>query len=429
MRIFLLFSLLFMAFSASAAITEVDRIVAIVNEDVILESELNNRIRTVREQMAQRNAKVPGTDVLRRQVLERMIINRLQLQVADRTGVKVSDSQINAAIGGIARRNNMSIAQFRDTLERDGFNFEAFREDMRQEMTISRLVQQQVKRRITISEQEVDNFLATNKTQRGANAEYRLQHILISLPDGASASQIQQAKSEATGLVTKLRAGGDFTEMAASHSDGGNALKGGDLGWRNSAQLPSLFAGIVDSLREGDISDPIRSPSGFHIVKLAQLRNTEDTRRHIIQQTKVRHILIRTNELTSSDDAKARLEQLKLRLDGGEDFATIARAHSDDRGSAVNGGELGWTSPGDLVKQFEAVMNRMPLNKVSEPFQSQFGWHILEVLDRRQHDDTDKFIRNRARQAIGERKAEEETQNWLQRIRDEAYVEYRLDDQ
>jgi peptidyl-prolyl cis-trans isomerase SurA len=357
-----------------------------------------------------------------------MVLNRLQLQVAERTGVKVSDNQLNAAIAGIARRNSMSIAQFRSTLERDGFDFESFREDMRQEMVISRLVQRQVKQRINISEQEIDNFLATNRTQRGINAEYRLQHILISLPDGANADQIQKAKGDAIDLVNQLRAGSDFAQLAASHSDGGNALKGGDLGWRGSAQLPSLFATTVEGMQQGDISDPIRSPSGYHIIKLAELRNAGETSRHIIQQTKVRHILIRTNDVTSSDDAKERLEQLRLRLEGGEDFSALARAHSDDRGSAINGGELGWTSPGDLVKQFEAVMNEMPLNKVSQPFLSQFGWHILEVLARRQHDDTDKFVRHAARQAIGERKAEEETQPWLQRLRDEAYVEYRLDD-
>ncbi len=428
MRQFLLFILIFMSLNAIAAITEVDRIVAIVNEDVILESELNNRMKTVREQMAQRKARVPPTDILRKQVLERMVLSRLQLQVAERTGVKVSDNQLNAAIAGIARRNNMSIAQFRNTLERDGFDFEAFRENMRQEMVISRLIQRQVKQRINITEQEIDNFLATNRTQRGINAEYRLQHILISLPDGASADQIQKAKGEAIDLVNKLRAGSDFAQLAASQSDGGNALKGGDLGWRGSAQLPSLFAGIVEGMQQGDISDPIRSPSGFHIIKLAEIRNAGDTRRHVIQQTKVRHILIRTNDLTSSDDAKARLEQLRLRLEGGEDFTALARAHSDDRGSAINGGDLGWTSPGDLVKEFEAVMNDMPLNEVSPPFRTQFGWHILEVSARRQYDDTDKYVRNAARQAIGERKAEEETQAWLQRLRDEAYVEYRLDD-
>lgn len=428
MRLFLLFTLLFTSLNAVAAITEVDRIVAIVNEDVILDSELNNRIKTVREQMAQRKARVPNDDVLRKQVLERMVLSRLQLQVAERTGVKVSDNQLNAAIAGIARRNNMSIAQFRNTLERDGFDFEAFREDMRQEMVISRLVQRQVKQRINISEQEIDNFLATNRTQRGINAEYHLQHILISLPDGASADQIQKAKGEAIDLVNKLRAGSDFAQLAASHSDGGNALKGGDLGWRSNAQLPSLFSGIVEGMQQGEVSDPIRSPSGFHIIKLAELRNAGETGRHIIQQTKVRHILIRTNDVTSSDDAKARLEQLRLRLEGGEDFAALARAHSDDRGSAINGGDLGWTSPGDLVKEFETVMNNIQVNTISQPFRTQFGWHILEVLARRQHDDTDKFIRNAARQAIGERKAEEETQSWLQRLRDEAYVEYRLDD-
>ena len=428
MRKLLIIPLLLVALSANAAISEIDRIVAVVNDDVILESELNNRIRTVREQLAQRNSTAPSAEALRKQVLERMILTRLQLQVANRTGVSVNDSQLNRAIAGVAKQNNMSIAQFRDTLEKDGFDFINFREDMRREMVISRLIQRQVKQRINITDQEVDNFLATNKTQRGANAEYRLQHILISLPDGASAEQIARAQAKAEALVTRLREGSDFAQLAATNSDGGNALEGGDLGWRNSAQLPSLFAGEVDAMQEGDVSAPIRSPSGFHIIKLAELRNVEDKRRHVIQQTHPRHILISTNELTSDADAKTRLEQLTLRLESGEDFATLARAHSDDRGSATNGGDLGWTSPGDLVKQFEAAMKKLPLNKISKPFKSPFGWHIVEVLERRNYDDTTKFIRNAARQAIGNRKAEEETQTWLRRLRDEAFVEYRLDD-
>jgi peptidyl-prolyl cis-trans isomerase SurA len=420
--------LLLMASSAHAAITEIDRIVAVVNDDVILESELKNTVRTIRGQLAQRKVEAPSAEALRKQVLERMILNRLQLQVAEQTGVTVNDSQLNSAIEGVARRNNMSITQFRDTLERDGFSFIGFREDMRREMIISRLVQRQVKQRINITDQEVDNFLATHKTQRGSNAEYHLQHILISLPDGASAEQITRAQAKADDLVARLRGGADFTKIAAANSDSGDALEGGDLGWRNSAQLPSLFAEDINTMQQGEISSPIRSPSGFHIVKLTELRNAGDTERHVIQQTHARHILISANELTSNDDARARLQQLRLRLQGGEDFATLARSHSDDRGSASNGGDLGWTSPGDLVKQFEDVMNDLPLNTVSNPFNSPFGWHIIEVLGRRTQDDTTKFIRSAARQAIGERKAEEETQAWLRRIRDEAFVEYRLNE-
>lgn len=424
----LLIPLLLMVFSANAAISEIDRIVAVVNDDVILESELNNRMRTVQAQLAKQKTQVPDVNALRKQVLERMIMTQLQLQVAERGGVKISDDQLNKAISRIAKQNNVTLAQFRSTLERDNFNFEVFREEMRREMIISRLVQRQVKQRINITDQEVDNFLATNKTQRGSKSEYRLQHILISLPDGASSEQINKAQSEATNLVNSLRGGSDFNQLAAAHSDGGNALKGGDLGWRSHGQLPSLFSELVDNMQAGEISDPVRSPSGFHIIKLTELRNTGDTRRHVINQTHARHILVRTNELTSSEDAKTRLGQLKIRIDGGEDFATLARSHSDDRGSAISGGDLGWTSPGDLVKQFEKVMNNLPLNTVSKPFRTPFGWHIVEVLERRSHDDTDKFIRNAARQTIGKRKAEEEKQIWLRRLRDEAYVEYRLEE-
>lgn len=428
MRNTLILSLLMLAFSANAAISEIDRIVAVVNDDVILESELSGKVRTIREQLAQRKAEAPSAEALRKQVLERMILSRLQLQVAGQTGVTVDDNQLNSAIEGVAKRNNMSIAQFRDTLEKDGFSFIGFREDMRNEMIISRLVQRQVKQRINITDQEVDNFLATNKTQRGSNAEYHLQHILISLPDGASAEQITKAQAKADGLVARLRSGADFSQLAASNSNSGDALEGGDLGWRNSAQLPSLFAEEINTMKQGEVSAPIRSPSGFHIVKLTEVRNAGDTQQHIVQQTHARHILISANELTSNDDAKNRLEQLRLRLQGGEDFSTLARAHSDDRGSASNGGDLGWTNPGDLVKDFETVMNDLPLKTVSQPFKSPFGWHIIEVIERRTQDDTAKFIRNAARQAIGQRKAEEETQAWLRRMRDEAFVEYRLSD-
>jgi peptidyl-prolyl cis-trans isomerase SurA len=389
-------------------------------------SELDNQIRTIRAQLAQRGQAAPPDEALRKQVLERIIISRLQLQLAQRSGISVSDNQVNRAIANISRQNNMTITQFRTTLEEDGFDFEIFREDMRRNMITSRVIQRNVTQRITVTEREIDNFLATNKTQRGANEQYRLQHILLGLPDGASSDQIRQAEDQALRLIAELRSGADFGRMAQTRSDGQNALNGGDLGWRSRAELPSLFTEAVQNMQEGDISEPIRSPSGFHIIKLAQLRS--DERRHIVKQTHARHILVRTNELTSASDARIRLEQLKLRLESGEDFEALARAHSDDRGSAANGGDLGWTSPGDLVGPFEAAMNELREGQISEPFKTPFGWHIVQVLERRDYDDTEKFLRNAARETIRKRKEEEETKAFLRRLRDEAYVEYRLDD-
>jgi peptidyl-prolyl cis-trans isomerase SurA len=426
MRKLLLSLLALFVFSAEAAIVEVDRIVAIVNDDVVMLSELNNQIHTIRAQLAQRGQAAPPDESLRKQVLERIIITRLQLQVAERSGITVSDNQINRAIANIASQNGMTITQFRATLEADGFDFETFREDMRRNMITSRVLQRNVKQRINITEREIDNFLATNKTQRGVNEQYHLQHILIGVPDGASSEQIKQAEDKALRIIAELRNGADFTRMAQTRSDGQNALNGGDLGWRSKAELPSLFIEAVQNMQQGEISNPIRSPSGFHIIKLSELRSEES--RHVVQQTHARHILIRPSELTSAEDARVRLEQLKIRLENGEDFASLARAHSDDRGSAANGGDLGWTGPGDLVGPFEAAMNELQPGQISEPFQTPFGWHIVQVVERRNYDDTEKYLRNAARTAILKRKEEEETEAFLRRLRDEAYVEYRLDD-
>lgn len=423
----LLFSLLMLcALGAEAAVEEVDRIVAVVNDDVIMLSELQNTMRTISAQIAQRGQTAPAEDVLRKQVLERMIITQLQLQVAQRSGIAVSDDQVNRAINNIARQNNMSITQFRSTLEGDGFNFESFREDMRRNMLVSQVMQRNVNQRITVSEREIDNFLATNRTQRGGNQQYLLQHILISVPDGAGPEQIRKAEDKARLLIAELRNGRDFAQAAQSESDGQNAINGGDLGWRSLGELPSLFTEVAQTLQPGDVSEPIRSASGFHIVRLADVRG--DDRRHIVRQTHARHILIRTSEVTSADDAKVRLQQLKLRLEAGEDFETLARSHSDDRGSAANGGDLGWTSPGDLVGPFEAAMDALQDNQISEPVQTPFGWHIVQVLGRRDFDDTEQFLRTAAREAILKRKEEEEGEAFLRRLRDEAYVEYRLDD-
>ena len=426
MRSLFLLAGLLAALSVQAAVLPVDRIVAVVNDDVIMESELETRLRTIKGQLEQRNTKLPPEATLRKQVLERLIINHLQLQAAERTGVRISDERLNVSIARIASQNKISLAQFRSTLERDGFDFNVFREDIRREMIISRLVQRVVKQRINITDQEIANFLATNKNQASGANEYRLSHILIQLPEAASTEQVEAAQRKADATVAKLRGGADFGQIAAASSAGQQAFEGGDLGWRKAVQLPSLFADVVAGMSKGDIADPIRSPSGFHIIQLADVRGQDQ--RHITNQSLARHILIRTNELTSNDDARNRLAQLLIRLEGGEDFATLARAHSDDRGSAANGGELGWTSPGALVPQFEEEMNKLEPGQISQPFRTPFGWHIVQLIDRRSHDDTEKFLENKAREFLTERKTKEDTDAWLRRLRDEAYVEYRLED-
>lgn len=409
----------------------VDHIIAVVNEDIITQNELNIQQRVVQEQLSARNEDVPPDDILQRQLLERLIVNKLQLQLAETTGIRVDDETLNNGIENIAQQNNLSLGQFRDVLERDGFDFAVFRENIRDEIIITRLRQRQVSNRITVTDQEVNNYIATQATQDasanpGAADEYQVAQILIALPEAARPEQIQAAKQEAETVLETLRGGADFSQTAIAVSDDQQALEGGDLGWRSAAQLPTVLAEIVPGMQPGDLSAPIRTASGFHIIKLIDRRNGGGLQ--IVKQTQTRHILIRTDELTSDADASTRLEQLKQRIDGGEDFANLARSNSQDSTSAVNGGDLGWVNPGDLVASFEEAIATLPPNAVTEPFQTQFGWHIAQVIARRDHDNTDESKRAQAREVIRKRKTEEEIQNWLRSLRDEAYVEYKTDE-
>ncbi len=410
---------------AQSRIEELDRIVAIVNEDVIVWSELEERIREVRSQLTSSGTSPPPYHVLQNQVLERLIIERLQLQVADRTGIRVDDNALNAAIADMAQKNNLSLRDFRDILRRDGYDFAEFREQVRDQMRIAQVRQRNVGDRIVVSERDVDNFLANQSNRSAPDREYHIAHILVALPEGASAEEIAQAKQRAEGIVARLRGGGDFAQTAVAMSDGQQALSGGDLGWKKTAELPTIFVPVVPNLGIGEVSNPIRSPSGFHIIKVLETRGNDQ---YIVNQTLARHILIRPNELISDDDARIRLEQLRARVLGGEDFGELARSHSDDRGSAIKGGELGWLNPGSLIPRFEEVSDSLAPGEISEPFKTQFGWHIVQVMDRREHDNTEDIVRVKAREQIRERKLEEEGQGWLRQIRDSAYVEYRLDE-
>ncbi len=417
---YLLVGLLLLVSSVSAA--PLDRIVAVVNDEVILDSELDEMEVTVRQQLRQRNATLPSTEGLRRQVLERIIMQRLQIQRAEMSGIRVADDALNAAIRQIAENNNMTLRQFRDALEADGYDFAEFRETIREEMIINRLRKSEVEDSIVVSEREVDNFLATQNLQGDSEESFRLLHILVSVPNAASPEQVQEAERKLAVIQDLLAEGGDFSEVAAGYSDGQNALEGGELGWRKQAELPSLFADVVPHMTVGEVSDVIRSGSGFHLVKLADKRSEET---HLVRQTKARHILIKTNELVSDEAAENRLNQLRDRILSGEDFAELARAHSEDTGSAIDGGSLGWSSPGVMVPEFEEVMNSLAEGEMSEVFQSRFGWHLLQVEERREQNMADEFKRNQARQQLKERKVEEELESWLRAMRDEAYIEYR----
>lgn len=419
-----LFSIILVAGNATAGIP-LDRIVAVINDDVIMQSELEERINSVLKQMAQQGAERPPRDVLVRQVLESMIMIKLQTQFAERTGIKVDDETLNQTINRIAAENNLSLSRFRDILERDGVNYESFREDIRNEITIAQLKRRQVDNRVTVTDREIDNFLANEEVQGGTENEYHLSHILISTPEGATKEEKEQARLVAEKVVSDIKSGASFEELARNVSDGQQAATGGDLGWRKESEIPTLFSEKISSMKEGDVSDIIESPSGFHIIKLAGLRSSD---KHIVTQTHARHILIRPNELVSEEDAQTRLDQLALRIKGGDNFAELARSHSDDPGSAVNGGDLGWINPGDMVPEFEEEMNQLKAGEISKPFKTQFGWHIVQVLDRREQDNTEQLKRARAREIILQRKIEEAQQNWLRSLRDEAYVEYRLDD-
>jgi peptidyl-prolyl cis-trans isomerase SurA len=410
---------------SAAPIVEIDRIVAVVNNDVIVESELRARLREVRAQLRQAGARAPEENALTRQVLERLILDKLQLQIALENGLRVEDGDLSSALENIASSNNLTLRQFRDVLERDGFDFGRFREQVRNEILLTRVRQRSVERRVRVTPREIDNFLATARQQGGEVNEYRLGHILIAVPEAASADDIDAARVRVEEVAKRLRDGEDFAQLAAEVSDGQQALQGGDLGWRKSAELPTIFTDAVVNLQPGELSSPIRSPSGFHLVKLEDLRGDS---RYVVTQIQARHILVRPNDVISEADAQVRLTQLRTRLENGEDFAELARSHSDDTVSATRGGELGWLNPGDTVPEFERVMNTMPDGSVSEPFRTQFGWHILQVTGRREHDDTEQVRRARAADQIRKRKMDEEIQSWLRQLRDEAYVELRLEE-
>jgi len=409
--------------TASAWAVPLDRIVAIVNEDVLLESELEDKEDTVRQQARQRGAGLPPEDILRKQVLERLILQRIQLQEASGRGIRVGDDTLNAALRRIADNNGLTLREFRNVLEDDGFSFIDFRETIREEMIITRLRKAMVEDRVEVSESEVDNYLITQEAQgESSETSYHIQHILIAVPEAALPAQVQMALAKLKSVQTALDNGIPFTEVAAQYSDGQNALEGGDIGWRKQGELPSIFANVVPVLVVGETTKPIRSGSGYHLVKLVEERDEEI---HLVKQTLASHILIKTDAVTTDDQAENRLELLRERILNGEDFAALARANSDDSGSAVEGGSLGWASPGMMVPEFDEQMEALEPGEVGEVFKSRFGWHLIKVYDRREENMAEEFKRGQARAQIRKRKTEEKLENWLRQLRDEAYVEYR----
>ena len=412
-------ALLFMAHLQAA---ELDRIIAVVDEDVVMQSELDEQTSRVRDALRQQGTEMPPTAVLERQVLERLVLEKIQLQVASQAGIKVTNKDLDKAIADIAKRNKLELPQFEKIIETEGIPFARFREQIAQQILIAKLRHEEVENRVKVSEQEIENFLRNQSTATEGEQEYRLSHILISIPTGASDTELKAVRDKADDALRKIDAGEDFGDIAIRVSDGQQALERGDLGWRKGAEIPSLFADAVSTMKLGDNSGIITSPSGYHIVKLVDKRSGEKI---MVEQHKVRHILIKPNALVTPLQAKERLDQLKLRIEGGADFAELARTNSDDRGSALKGGDLGWVSKGQMVPEFEEVMHQSPIGAISQPFPSEFGLHILQVTDQREYDGTEEVKRDRARRAIRDQKMQERQQTWLRSLRDEAYVEYR----
>jgi peptidyl-prolyl cis-trans isomerase SurA len=401
-----------------------DRIVAVVNDEVITALELKAEMGLIKKQLSQQNTRLPSDAVLEKQLLDRMILRRIQLQMAKRASIRVDDDMLNRTLENIAAQNRMNLSQFRSALQNEGINFESFRENMRDEITVNRLQQRQVRSRIVVTQQEIDNFINNQKLRGGKDKEYHLGHILISVPEAASAQEIKSARAKAEKIVQDLRAGADFTQTAISLSDGQQALEGGDLGWRRADALPSLFADWVLQQDVNNVSEALRSPSGFHIIKMLDIRDNQP--QHVVTQTHARHILIKPFDEADSDDARARLEKIRERIIAGEDFAALAKAHSDDPGSGAEGGELGWVNPGEMVPSFEQGMNALAIDELSEPVRSRFGWHVIQVLERRNQDVTEQVQNKNASDAIRERKLDPAMQAWVRRIRDEAFVQNRL---
>ncbi|MBB4867371.1 peptidyl-prolyl cis-trans isomerase SurA [Pseudomonas nitritireducens] len=405
---------------AHAEVVPLDRVVAIVDNDVVMQSQLDQRLREVRATIQKRGAPLPPEHVLDQQVLERLIIENIQLQIGDRSGVRITDEELNQAMGTIAQRNNMSLDQFRAALAHDGLSYDEAREQVRREMIISRVRQRRVAERIQVSEQEVQNFLASDLGKIQLSEEYRLANILIPVPDSASPETVQAAARQAQELYQQLKQGADFGQLAVSRSAGDNALEGGEIGWRKAAQLPSPFDSMVGTLAVGDVTEPVRTPGGFIIIKLEEKRGGSKMLR---DEVHVRHILLKPSEIRSEEETQRLAEKLYERIQAGESFSELAKKFSEDPGSKLNGGDLNWVDPESLVPEFREVMNNAPQGQVTKPFRSPFGWHVLEVLGRRATDSSDKFREQQAAQTLRARKYDEELQAWLRQIRDEAYVE------
>lgn len=413
--------------SAQSADREVllDRVVAVVNDEAITQHDLNEQRVAVLVQLRESKVAPPAPDVLERQLLERMITERSLMQFAKETGVRIDDTTVERAFQRVAQDNKLSTEEFRKVLEREGIPYAKYREDIRRELVMQRLREREVEARVNVTDAEVDSFLASSALREGGDIEYLLSHILVAVPEQASPEQVEQRRRRAEEALQQVRSGTDFAQVAASVSDAADALQGASLGWRNAARLPTAFAELVRSMKKGDVSAVLRSPAGFHVVKLADQRDRSAPT--VVDQTRARHILVRVNETTSEAEARARIDRVRDRLDTGAKFEDMARINSEDASSA-KGGDLGWINPGDTVPEFEQAMAKLAVGEISRPVRTPFGWHLLKVEERRQQDISKDRRREQARQALRQRKADELFGDFVRQTRDRAYVELKLDE-
>jgi peptidyl-prolyl cis-trans isomerase SurA len=414
--------------AAAQGIALVDRIVAVVNKDVITSSELADSVASAERQLRRQKTPLPERSQLERQMLERLILEKAQLQLARERGMRVDELQLDRAVQRVAQNNNLSLPDFRQALERDGVPFQAWREELREQIMLNRLREREVDDKIQVSDTEIDLFLAELQGKPDARVEYQLSHILVRVPEQASPERIETARARAQKALAEARAGADFASLAASYSDAPDSLKGGELGWRSHDRLPGLFAGALSGMKPGDVSEILRSPAGFHVLKLAGRRGATLGDGAPVEQTRLRHILIRASETMSENEAIRRLNDLRARIQSGAaDFAEMARVHSGDA-SAARGGELDWVYPGDTVPDFERAYQALKPGEVSAPVRTPFGYHLIQVLERRSADMSPERRRLQARQILRDRKADEAYQEWLRQLRDQVYVELRLEE-
>jgi peptidyl-prolyl cis-trans isomerase SurA len=398
-----------------------DRVAAVVNDGVVLASELEEQIIIVAERLKAQGLEMPPVTVLRQQVLERLVLQEIQMQRAQRAGIRINDEALNQALADVAQRNGLALAQLPTALAQQGIDYAVYRESIRREMTLQVLQQRDVIQRINVSPRELDQFLEKQKSRPSELNEYNLSHILIAVPQEATPAQLDQASRRAQDVFQRARSGEDFARLAVAFSNSQTALEGGALGWRRGPEIPTVLADLVVGLKPGEISEPLRTPSGYHIVRLNEVRGADQ--QVVIEQTHARHILLKPTEIQDDATVQQRLRDARERILSGEDFAVLAKTLSEDPGSASEGGDLGWTAPGTFVPEFDAALGRLTVNEISEPFRTQFGWHIVQLLGRRQFDNTDELRRQRAFLQLRESKADEETELWLRRLRDEAYVD------